>query len=90
MSWKRCSWCPCLSFRFTGPLIAKRGILVCNGHAKSHVEPVMLRWFARKNRGKKNRYRFMHLDDLVQWVMRDKLIGEFRMALSELGLEPDV
>ena len=31
-------------------------------------------------------FRFMHLDDVVNWIVKERLIGEFRAIAAELGL----
>jgi hypothetical protein len=28
----------------------------------------------------------MHLDDIVKWIVRDRLVNEFRAALAEIGV----
>lgn len=63
----------------------RQGILLCNGHANSNVEPVMDGWF--REQGERGRdVKFLHLDDIVRWIFRDHLINEFRTAVRELGL----
>ena len=34
-------------------------------------------------------FSFMHLDALVDWILRDRLVNEFRAAARELGLPID-
>jgi hypothetical protein len=64
----------------------REGILVCNGHANPHVEPLMSGWFERQRLDHRRTYRFMHLDDLVGWIDGQRLYGTFRSACAELGL----
>ena len=35
-------------------------------------------------------FEFMDLDDIVQWIERDRLINEFRAALRELGTPVEI
>ena len=66
----------------------REGILICNGQATPYVVPVIEAWFQEQQTTFGRKYRFMHLDDLVQWITRDKLYNELRAALSDLGLQP--
>lgn len=66
------------------------GILICNGHAKPHVEPVMENWFREQRRSRGWTVSFSHLDDLVNWIERERLTNEFKLALNEIGIEPVV
>jgi hypothetical protein len=62
------------------------GILICNGHASPHASPAMEGWFETQ-RGQLGRdFRFMGLDDIVQWIEHERLVNEFRTALRELGI----
>jgi hypothetical protein len=65
---------------------AVEGILLCNGHANPNVQPVMDAWLAEQARAHQRDIRFMHLDDLGRWIMRDRLVAEFRAALEELDI----
>jgi hypothetical protein len=64
----------------------REGVLVATGHANPYVEPVMNAWFAEERETFGRRISFMHLDDLVGWIFRERLISEFKAALSELGI----
>ena len=66
------------------------GILVCNGHANPHAEPVMAGWFAEQVRDHHRQFQFMHLDKLVNWIIDNRLINEFRAVLDELGIQQTV
>lgn len=72
----------------SGPMDEREGILVSNGHALRTVVPIMQGWFEEQERDHHRKIRFMHLDDLVQWIQTDRLINEFKAILDELGLEP--
>jgi hypothetical protein len=67
---------------------AREGILICNGHANPYVEPTMKAWFEEQKRAHNRDFKFMHLDDLVNWIVDDRLVNEFRAVLRELGIEP--
>jgi hypothetical protein len=63
------------------------GYLVTNGHAKPHVEPVMEGWFEGQRRDHRRDITFTHLDKLVDWVFRARLVNELRAALAEEGIK---
>jgi hypothetical protein len=67
---------------------ALEAILICNGHALPHVEPVMKGWFEEQERAYGREIEFMHLDAVVNWIVRERLINEFKAALSEVGVRP--
>ncbi len=62
-------------------------ILLCNGHASPYAEPSMRGWFEEQREHARD-FRFMHLDDLVNWIERDNLVAELRSALREVGVTP--
>ena len=68
----------------------REGILVCNGHANTNVEPVMDGWFAEQKDYHGRQFRFIHLDGLVNRILDDRLVNEFRAVLDELGIQPKV
>jgi hypothetical protein len=63
------------------------GYLVTNGHANTHVEPVMEGWFAEQRRDHGRDITFMHLDKLVDWIFKVRLVNELRAALDEEGIK---
>ena len=65
----------------------KEGYLVTNGHANTHVEPVMEGWFKEQRRDHKRDITFMHLDMLVDWIFKIPLVNELRAALAEEGIK---
>lgn len=79
---------PLSSFQLPQEPDACEAILICNGHASPHAEPVMERWFKEQERAYGRKIEFMHLDAVVNWIVRERLINEFKAALSELGLRP--
>jgi hypothetical protein len=66
----------------------REGILICNGHVNPYVEPVMEGWFQEQKRTHGHIIKFMSLDHLARWIVNERLINDFRIALSELGLRP--
>ena len=64
------------------------GILICNGHINPYVEPVMEGWFQEQKQAHGCTIKFMSLDHLVQWIVNEGLINDFRAALAGLGLGP--
>ena len=66
------------------------GILVYNGHPNANVAPLMDGWHEEQRRDHGREYQFIHLDELVQWISRDRLINEFRRAIADVGLDPIV
>jgi len=60
------------------------GILAYNGHPNLQVAPLMDGWLEEQKRDHGREYKFMHLDDIVQCISRERLVNEFRKAFSEL------
>jgi hypothetical protein len=77
---------PLESIQIREPVTEREGILVCNGHANPYVEPLIGPWIVEQARAYGRRLRFMHLDDLVNWIVNDRLVNEFRTIATELGL----
>jgi hypothetical protein len=65
---------------------AREGILLCNGHANSNVEPIIYGWIKEQERVYGRTVHFMHLDKVVKWIVDERLIGEFRASVRELDL----
>ncbi len=63
------------------------GYLVTNGHANTYVEPVMEGWFEEQQRDHRRDITFMHLDRLVDWIFKVRLVNELRAALDEEGIK---
>ena len=63
------------------------GYLVTNGHANTHVEPVMEGWFEEQRRDHGRDITFMHLDKLVDWIFKVRLVNELMAALDEEGVK---
>jgi hypothetical protein len=62
------------------------GILVWNGHAEPHVEPVIHGWKEDQLRAHQREYDFMNLDRLVNYILDRRLPNALREALSEAGV----
>ncbi len=77
---------PLASIQVQEPVDEREGILVCNGHANPYVEPIIGPWIEEQARAHGRRFKFMHLDDLVNWIVKDRLVNEFRVVATELGL----
>jgi hypothetical protein len=77
---------PLVSIQVQDPIDEREGILVCNGHANTYVEPIIGPWLEEQKRANDRLFRFMHLDDLVSWIMNDRLVTELRAVAGELGL----
>jgi len=63
--------------------------LVYNGHANTNVEPTMQGWLDEQTKMGR-RFQFMHLDDLVNWIVDNRLTTELRMVLVEREINPIV
>jgi hypothetical protein len=63
----------------------REGVLICNGHASPSAQPVMDGWFGVQRNQLGREFRFMGIDDIVQWIERERLTGDFRAALRDLG-----
>jgi len=74
------------SVQIQEPVAGREGILVCNGHANPYVEPLIGPWIAEQARAHGRHFEFMHLDGLVNWIVNDRLVNEFRTIAIELGL----
>ena len=62
-------------------------VLVTNGHANPYVEPVMEGWFQDQRENQRRHVEFMHLDGLVDWIAKHRLVNELRAALQEQGID---
>jgi hypothetical protein len=77
---------PLSDFQIGAPVIRREGVLVTNGHALPHTQPVIEGWFEEQRRVHGWELRFMHLDRLVEWVLESHLVNELTAALGELGI----
>jgi hypothetical protein len=66
----------------------REGMLIGNGHINPYVEPAMEGWFQEQKQAHGRTIKFTSLDHLVQWIVNEGLINDFRAALAELGLRP--
>jgi hypothetical protein len=74
---------PFTSFQL--PIAPQRveGILITNGHANPYVEPVIDGWLREQRETHGREIQFMHLDSLVSWITKDRLVDDLRAALRE-------
>lgn len=77
---------PLSDFQIGTTPVEREGILVSNGHASPYVEPVMEHWFEEQKRIHARDIRFMHLDGLVDWILRRRLTNELKAVFGELGI----
>ena len=78
---------PLTSFQL--PVMPQRieGVLITNGHANPYVEPVIDGWLQEQRETHKRLMEFMHLDALVDWITKDRLVNELRATLREHGID---
>lgn len=65
----------------------KVGILLFNGHIKPNVDAVISDWQAKRLENMYEEYEFMNIDDLVNFIVENSLVSEFRLASIENGLK---
>lgn len=78
---------PLSDFQMPDSVDKREGILLCNGHANTYVIPAMEGWVKEQRDALGRDYRFMHLDDMVTWIINQRMINVFKSALSELGID---
>lgn len=78
---------PLTSFQL--PVVPQQieGVLITNGHANPYVEPVIDGWLQEQRDTHRRVVEFMHLDALVDWITKDRLVNELRAALREQGID---
>jgi hypothetical protein len=78
---------PLISFQL--PVVPQKieGVLVTNGHANTYVEPVISGWLQEQRETHRRLVEFMHLDALVDWITKNRLVNELQAALRELGID---
>jgi hypothetical protein len=64
----------------------REGILIFNGHLNPNVEPPVAGWLAEQRRDHGRSFYIMHLDLIVDWILRKGLVNDLRSALDELGI----
>ncbi|MEP6654822.1 MAG: hypothetical protein ABJA82_15775 [Myxococcales bacterium] len=73
---------PLVTINIHEPVDARVGVLVCNGHVHPFADPVIHGWRDQQAAAGR-RYEFMQVDDLVKWIFDQRLVNEFRAALTE-------
>ena len=81
---------PLSELQIPNEIDSREGILICNGHALPTATPVMEAWFKQQADEHDRQFRLVHLDQLVTWITKDRLINEFKAVLTELGIDPVV
>jgi hypothetical protein len=78
---------PLTSFQL--PVAPQRieSILITNGHANPYIEPVIAGWLQEQREMHKRAVEFMHVDELVDWITKGRLVNELRAALQEHGID---
>jgi hypothetical protein len=79
---------PLTTFQLSVTPQRTEGVLVTNGHANPFVEPAIAGWLEEQRNTHGRSVNFMHLDTLVDWITKDRLINEPRNALREFGVNP--
>jgi hypothetical protein len=74
---------PLNSFQIPGEVHRRVGILIWNGHADPHIEPLMQAWKQDQWTAFQREYEFMHLDDIVNYILDSRQISAFREALAK-------
>jgi hypothetical protein len=74
---------PLETFQIPFPIHRRVGILIWNGHVDPYVEPVMQAWKQDQWTAFQRKYEFMHLDDIVNYILDSRLVSAFREALVE-------
>jgi hypothetical protein len=74
---------PLESFQLPATPRRIEGVLITNGHANPYVEPVIGGWLEEQRRTHGRIVEFMHLDGLIDWITKDCLVNELRIALAE-------
>jgi hypothetical protein len=64
----------------------REGIFIFNGHLNMNVEPLVSGWLVEQQNDHHRAYVIMHLDLIVDWIVRKGLVNELRGALEELGV----
>ncbi|HVA45555.1 MAG TPA: hypothetical protein VNH11_04140 [Pirellulales bacterium] len=72
-------------FQIHDPVEERVAILIWNGHADPHVEPLMAAWKSEQRSAFGRDYEFMHLDDMVNYILENRLITAFRDAIAEIN-----
>jgi hypothetical protein len=62
------------------------GVFITNGHANTYVEPVISGWLQEQRETHRRLVEFMHLDALVDWIAKNRLVNELQTALREVGI----
>ena len=64
----------------------REGILIFNGHIRPLAEPLVKNWLEEQKRDHHRTITIMGLDDIVTWIVDNRLTNELREVLAELGI----
>ena len=62
------------------------GILIFNGHFNEPAELAAEGWLRVQRRYRERTFRIMHLNTMVDWILRNGLMSALRKALDEFGI----
>lgn len=65
---------------------SREGILIFNGHINPQTEPLVQGWLDEQRRDHNRIISIIGLDDIVTWIVNNRLINELRAVLSGLGI----
>lgn len=63
------------------------GILLCTGHAAPMAAPAIDAWMSQQRSVFGRHVEFWHLDRVVEWIQKERLFNELRLALAEVGVD---
>jgi hypothetical protein len=62
------------------------GILIFNGHFNEPAERAAEGWLRDQRKNRERTFRFMHLNAMVEWILRNGLMSALRKALDEFEI----
>jgi hypothetical protein len=62
------------------------GILIFNGHFNEPAERAAEGWLRVQRQYRERTFRFMHINVMVDWILRNGLMSALRRALDEFGI----
>jgi hypothetical protein len=74
---------PMCKIQITETINKRIGILIWNGHLSPYVEAIINAWKKEQLEIFGRRFEFMNLDDIVNYIMDNRLVNALRAALSE-------
>jgi hypothetical protein len=74
---------PIPEFQIPVPIHRRVGILIWNGHINPHIEKITESWKSEQLLTHNREYQFMNLDDIINYIMDNRLVSSLREALDE-------